>query len=241
MDETPSNAIPEPAPRYRWKIDYSIVGDLKFISHHDTIRLFERAFARALFPVRFTEGFNPHPRMTIPLPRPVGIASQAESIIVETTADLELDAWRDRLDRHTPDDLSIRAIRRLALGEKPHPDWVRYQFAPRDALGSDIDEQIAAVLGTDTIEVERKKPGDTATKIVDIRPYIMEIRTDGTTIDFSLTISQRGTAKPGEIAGLLGHDPKTINHRIRRLFVHWRQTSDSVQETHASKDGEEKK
>ncbi len=203
-------------------ISYAVVGDLKFISHHDTIRLFERAMSRASFPVRFTEGFNPHPRMTIPLPRPVGIASEAESIIVETTLDLEPDEWRDRLDRHTPDDLGIHAIRRLELGEKPRPDWVRYQLAPGEALGSDIDGQIAKVLSAETIEVERKKPGDATVKIVDIRPYIMEIRTEGTTVDFSLTISERGTAKPGEIAGLLGYDPKTINHRIRRLAVHWR-------------------
>ncbi len=222
MDGTPNQANPEPLERYRWMISFSVVGDLKFISHHDTIRLFERAFARALLPVRYTQGFNPHPRMTIPLPRPVGIASEAEFIIVETTSDLDPTVWCQRLDHHTPDDLTLRAIRRLELSEKPRPEWVQYQLAPNEPLASDIDERIANVLDADVIEVERKKPGDAAAKTVNIRPYIMEIRADGTAVDFSLHISERGTAKPGEIAGLLGYDPKTINHRISRIYVHWR-------------------
>lgn len=221
MDDAQRQTSPEAVERYRWMISYAVVGDLKFISHHDTVRLFERALARALFPVRFTEGFNPHPRMTIPLPRPVGIASEAETIIVETTQDLEPGVWRERLDHHTPDDLTVRAIRRLELGEKPRPAWAQYRLTPSDGLASDVDEQIARVLSAPVIEVERKKPGDAAAKTVNIRPYVMEIRADGSAVEFSLEISERGTAKPGEIAGLLGYDPKTINHRICRTAVHW--------------------
>ena len=67
--------------RCRCALEYTIGGDLRFISHRDTLRLFQRAVARAALPVRFTEGFNPHPRMMIPLPRPVGVASQAETLV----------------------------------------------------------------------------------------------------------------------------------------------------------------
>jgi len=221
MDEAQDKTKPD-MQRIRWMIEFTIAGDLKFISHHDTLRMFRRATARAGLPVRFTEGFNPHPRMTIPLPRPVGVASEAESIVIETTTDLDACDLRDRLDRHTPSDLSIRTARRLGDREKPRPDWVRYRLEPSNGLTSDIDERIDRVLAADKIEVERKKPGDRTVKTVDIRPYVMEIATDGVAVEFALRVSERGTAKPAEIAGLLGYDPATISHELRRTTVHWR-------------------
>ena len=102
------------------------------------------------------------------------------------------------------------------------PDWVRYRLEPAQGLAPEIDQRIDRVLASEVIEVERKKPGDRTVKTVDIRPYVMEIRTDGDAVEFALRVSERGTAKPAEIAGLLGYDPDTINHEIRRLAIHWR-------------------
>ncbi|GAF87148.1 unnamed protein product, partial [marine sediment metagenome] len=77
MESQALGEIPIPAQRERWVFGYDVDGDLRFISHHDMLRLFARSLARAALPVRFSEGFNPHPRLSIPLPRPVGVASQA--------------------------------------------------------------------------------------------------------------------------------------------------------------------
>ena len=217
QDKTTTNT-----ERFRWMIEFAVAGDLKFISHHDTMRLFQRALARAQLPIRFTQGFNPHPKITVPLPRPVGVASEAECIIIETTTDLDPNSLRERLDCHTPDDMPIRTARRLGDREKVQPDWVRYRLEPAQGLAPEIAERIDHVLASEVIEVERKKPGDRTVKTVDIRPYVMEIRTDGDAVEFALRVSERGTAKPAEIAGLLGYDPDTINHEIRRLAIHWR-------------------
>ena len=67
----------------RWVFTFSVTGDLRFISHRDTLRLLQRAVARADLPVRFSEGYNPHPRIAIPLPRPVGVASDDEAVVIE--------------------------------------------------------------------------------------------------------------------------------------------------------------
>ena len=75
--------VPDTSVRETWAFAFSVTGDLRFISHRDTIRVFQRALARASLPVRYSEGFNPHPRLSLPLPRPVGVASEAEIIIVE--------------------------------------------------------------------------------------------------------------------------------------------------------------
>jgi len=222
MDEAQDKTTTPDTERFRWMVTYAIAGDLKFVSHHDTLRMFQRVLARAQVPVRFTAGFNPHPKMTIPLPRPVGVASEAECIIFETTRNLDPDQLCHRLDRQTPDELSILGARRLGQRERPQPDWVRYRLEPTEGLVVDVEERINDVLAAEAIEVERKKPGDKTVKTVDIRPYLMEIRTDGVTVEFALRVNERGTAKPAEIAGLLGYDPNAINHQIRRVAVHWR-------------------
>src|SRR3990172_12933571 len=115
MEGTRQDAPPREGGRYRWLFAYSIDGDLRFISHHDTLRLFRRALARADLPVRHSEGFNPHPRLMIPLPRPVGVASCAEVIVVETERPIDPDDALQRLERQTPEGIAMLSSRRLAL------------------------------------------------------------------------------------------------------------------------------
>ena len=52
-DSMPSDGVLDPQ-RERWVFDFSLDGDLRFISHRDTLRLFHRALARASLPVSFS-------------------------------------------------------------------------------------------------------------------------------------------------------------------------------------------
>jgi hypothetical protein len=45
---------------------------------------------------------------------------------------------------------------------------------------------------------------------------------DGDAVEFTLKVTEAGTARPAEVAGLLGYDKNAINHRIRRMDVAWR-------------------
>lgn len=57
---------------------FSKTGRAKYISHLDLMRTFQRAFSRAGIPIKHTEGFNPHPFVSIALPLSVGYSSQCE-------------------------------------------------------------------------------------------------------------------------------------------------------------------
>lgn len=57
---------------------FSKTGRAKYISHLDLMRTFQRAFARAKIGIKHTEGFNPHPFVSIALPLSVGYSSQCE-------------------------------------------------------------------------------------------------------------------------------------------------------------------
>ena len=201
---------------------YSIDGDLRFISHHDTLRLFRRALARADLPVRHSEGFNPHPRIMIPLPRPVGVASRAEVIVVETERPIDPDDALQRLERHTPEGIRMLSARRLAPGEQLRPIQVRYHLEASSTSTQELSSRVRDLLASDVAVVERVDPKNPKGRSFDVRPFVAQMQVVEDGVEFTLRVSQDGTAKPAEVAGLLGYEAATINHRIRRLEVQWR-------------------
>lgn len=172
-------------------------------------------------PVRFTEGFNPHPRIMIPLPRPVGVASQAETVVVEFEEPVESNAALRRLQREMPADLRIVGARFLAAKEQLRPAQVRYRLDVGHHPSADVETRARHVFEANVLEVRRPILKNGATRTVDIRPYLVDIRVDGAVVEFSLRVTAAGTARPAEVAGLLGYDSGTINHRIRRLEIRW--------------------
>ncbi|MCH9002300.1 MAG: DUF2344 domain-containing protein [Planctomycetes bacterium] len=218
----------DPDVRHRWVFAFQVDGDLRFVSHHDMLRLFRRALARAEVPVRFTQGFNPHPRMSLPLPRPVGMASEAEALMIETERDVDPDDMLARLAQHTPADLQMVSARRLALREGLEPELVRYRFRPEppprsSALSNDLKTKVRLVLDAETIPVERTKAENEAVQVIDIRPYIENLSLVDDVVEFTLRVTQSGTARPSEVVGALGYRTESINHQIRRIDVQWRQ------------------
>jgi len=94
------------------RINFAKRGRLKFISHLDMHRTFQSAIIRAKFPVWYTEGFNPHLRMTFALPLSVGIESECEllDLKVNGNADLDLLELKNRLEKFTADEIEIKDI-----------------------------------------------------------------------------------------------------------------------------------
>lgn len=218
----------DPDVRHRWVFAFQVNGDLRFISHHDMLRLFRRALARAEVPMRFSQGFNPHPRMSLPLPRPVGMASDTEALMIETECDVDPEDTLGRLQQHTPPDLQMTNARRLALRERMEPEFVRYRFCPEPTPESsgppiDLKTKVRQVLDAETIQVERTKPGNEPKKVLDIRPYIEDIVLVHDSVEFTLRVTQSGSARAAEVVGALGFGNESINHQIRRIDVRWRQ------------------
>ncbi|MFQ5413371.1 MAG: TIGR03936 family radical SAM-associated protein [Phycisphaerae bacterium] len=208
--------------RHRVAFAYRMDGDIRFISHRDTLRLFQRALARAQLPVRFSGGFNPQPRVMIPLPRSVGVASDAEFVVVEFTRDTQPDAARRRLQAQMPAGIALHAARRLAGGERLEPDMVTYHLELDGPPRDEVRGRVRTVLESDVLNVDRTDPKSRRVRTINVRPYIADMRVDDDGVVFVLHVTDRGTARPAEIAQLLGCDPDSINHRIRRMEVRWR-------------------
>lgn len=216
-----THEVPGTSEWEQWVFTFSIEGDLRFISHRDTLRMFQRAAARASLPVRYTEGFNPHPRLAIPLPRPVGMASQAESIVIEFEKPVNGDEVLHELEQQTPPDLKMIRAQRLEPRRRLQPALVRYRLELNGSVGADIESQVQRLMESTTLPVKRSSPKNPQTRIIDVRPYIVSMDPCNSAVEFVLRVTGGGTVKPAEVAGLLGFEPRAINHRIRRLEIQW--------------------
>jgi len=209
--------------RHCWAFFHSVGGDLRYISHRDMMRMFRRALVRAELPVRFSEGFNPHPRIMIPLPRPVGVASDSEAVVVEFDAAIDPVETLHRLDEFTPAGIHMKGARRVASVKECVPRSARYRLEMEGQDREQLSGRVREVLSRDVVTVERRSRKDGSLRSVDIREYIMDMRILECAVEFTLRITGRGTARPAEIAGILGLEADTANHRIRRVEVQWHQ------------------
>jgi radical SAM-linked protein len=82
----------------RIRIRYAKRGPLRFTSHRDFARAFERALRRANVPIAFSQGFTPHPKVSYASAAPTGVASEAEYLEIGLQARVEPDELRRALD-----------------------------------------------------------------------------------------------------------------------------------------------
>ncbi|HKL10959.1 MAG TPA: TIGR03936 family radical SAM-associated protein [Clostridia bacterium] len=94
---------------YRIRARYEKRGRVKYLGHLEMIKVFERAFRRVGVPLKYTEGFNPHPKMSFALPSSVGFSSIGEYIDVEVTEAVKMDKFIDAMNSALPDGLKVIA------------------------------------------------------------------------------------------------------------------------------------
>lgn len=83
------------------------MGEMRFISHLNLMRLFERALRRARLPVRITQGFNPHPKISIKRALKLGIESKTEEAVFYLDDFIDPVEFKSRLNEQLPEGVKI--------------------------------------------------------------------------------------------------------------------------------------
>ena len=104
MREQPDQQAP---PVQRVRIRYAKRGRLRFTSHRDFSRAFERALVRAAIPMAYSSGFNPHPRISYAGAAPTGSASEAEYLEIGLSREVDPREVHERLDEALPPGLDV--------------------------------------------------------------------------------------------------------------------------------------
>jgi radical SAM-linked protein len=152
--------------------------DVKYISHLDLLKTYERAMRRAAVPLLYTKGFNPHPIMVFGLPLPVGVTSECEYMDVELNESIKPEEFIKTVNRQLPDSLRILA----AWEEKENKNIMSvvaqaiYVILVCTGVKTGtkyIKGEINGILNKKSIIIRKKGKKDT--KEVDIRPLIYGI------------------------------------------------------------------
>src|SRR6204780_1957746 len=91
-------------------VRYAKRGKMRFASHLDVARAFERGVRRAGLPIAYSAGFTPHPKISYAGGAPTGVASEAEYLSLTLTIRTEADAVRERLNAALPDGIDVIAV-----------------------------------------------------------------------------------------------------------------------------------
>ena len=89
------------------RVKYKKEDEMIFISHLDLQRLLQRAFRRAKINLSYSEGFNPHPKMSYGNALALGVESQGEYVDIEIEDDIEVKELLERINEQLPDGIKF--------------------------------------------------------------------------------------------------------------------------------------
>lgn len=95
---------------YKINFTFTKKGYMKYISHLDLMRLFRRAMRRADLPLQITQGFSPHPKLSIKRALKLGLESENEEAAVVLKVQISHEEFRDKLQQQLPDGIMIKGV-----------------------------------------------------------------------------------------------------------------------------------
>lgn len=210
----------------RLRIRFSRGEEIKFISHLDLIRLWQRALNRAGVALAYSEGFNPHPRLSLAAPLALGVTSEAELMDVTLTKWSSPHAFTTAVSRQLPRGIEISQVYNTPLTMPSLQSQVRYAEytvgIETEKSREDIEAAIAALLAKESLPWQHQR--DTGPRRYDLRALIDDIwladwRAGRSNIGMRLRCDSNGSGRPEQVAAALGFRryPASI-HRTRLIL-----------------------
>ncbi len=191
----------------RFRIEFSKGDEVRFLSHLDIMKAFERAIRRASIPIAFSEGFNPHPRMNFASALAVGVVSDREYLDMELKHEVDLKHIVGALSRAVPPGLRIRegkAIPREMPSLMAVVNRAVYKVtAPLKGKvqPDELAEAVADFMASSEVMITKRTKKGLREK--NIRPGIigLQARTEGDNVDFFITAvtGNEGNVRPEEV------------------------------------------
>jgi radical SAM-linked protein len=187
----------------RVRIRYAKRGRLRFTSHRDFARAFERALRRAAVPMAFSAGFSPHPRISYLGAAPTGVASEAEYLELALAGRVPLDDLAAALDAALPPGLDVLECveaRPGGGGLAERIDAAAWRVELPGVSADALRPAVVAFLARESVPVER--PTKDGRRTVDARTAVVSATVRTAAGDAGVTATGTGVAAGG--AGLMG-------------------------------------
>jgi radical SAM-linked protein len=163
---------PSAAAVQKIRLRYAKRGKLRFMSHRDVARAFERAVRRAGVPMAYSQGFSPHPKISWIGAAPTGAASEAEYVEISVVTAVEPNALVSALDAALPPGLDVlEAVIAAGGGLADRVPVSRWRIELPGVDPAELAAAVAQLLATDGVSVERMTKNGLRT--IDVRPAVV--------------------------------------------------------------------
>lgn len=200
----------------RIRVTFAKTNAMRFTSHLDLHRTWERTFRRARLPLSYSQGFNPHPRLNLASALPLGFTGSQEILDAWLEQILPEAVIQNTLEKAAPPGIEIRQVKSIderAPTLQTVMEASNYTIILDEHL-PDLDERLNALLQAETLPRQRRG------KDYDLRPLVLELQRlpddaqGRQRIRARLKAKEGATGRPEEVLEVLGADP--LAARINR-------------------------
>ncbi len=210
----------------RLRIRFCRGQEVKFISHLDILRLWQRALHRAGISLAYSEGFSPHPRISLAAPLPIGVTSQAELMGILCTKWVSPHFFTAAVSQQLPPGIEILQVYPIALSLPSLQSQVRfaeYRVEVETEKGRrNIESAVTNLLSIKHLPWQHQR--DTGRRNYDLRALIDDLwlidwHSGYGTVGMRLRCDNSGSGRPEQVATALGftHHPQSI-HRTKLIL-----------------------
>jgi len=210
----------------RLRIRFCRGREVKFISHLDIMRLWQRALHRARVSLAYSEGFSPHPRMSLAAPLPVGVTSEAELMDIVGTKWVSPHWFTSVVSQQLPPGIEILQVYQIALTMPSLQSQVRYaeyRVEVETEKGQrDIESAVTSLLSKNHLPWQHQR--DTGWRSYDLRALIDDLwlidwHYPYATIGMRLRCDNTGSGRPEQVAAALGFTPYPRSMHRTKLIL----------------------
>jgi len=200
----------------RLRIKFSKTDEMRYTSHLDLFRTWERTLRRASLPLAYSQGFKPHPRINLASALPLGFTSNCEIADIWLEREMPLGEIASAMDRAAPPGMRISEVQEIDERTPSLQSQLKaskYLITFLEPL-SQLDQRLVEILSKDSIPRERRQ------KKYDLRPLILDAEyipagdTSQQRLEVSLMAQEGATGRPEELILALGGEPEMA--RIQR-------------------------
>jgi radical SAM-linked protein len=210
----------------RLRIKFSRGEEVKYISHLDLMRCWERALRRAEVPLLYSEGFTPHPRISLAAPLALGVTSEAELMDISVSRWVAPHWFTSGVGRQLPAGISIMGVFPVALtlpSLQASVHLAEYRVEVQPQVNREIIEKAVDYL-LSLSELPWHHQRDTGEKKYDLRALIEDlwvIDWNGQTgiLGMSLRCDSGGSGRPEQVTLALGLQGSPVSiHRTKLVL-----------------------
>ncbi len=194
-------------------------GNVKFVGHLDTMRMFQRAIRVAKIPVAYSEGFNPHAKVYFAMPLSVGMSSTGEYIEIRTKEDVTPQEVQDDLNEVLPRGIKLSSCFEVSsttptlMSQVDVADYiVRFE--------QDYSEQIEQALYKEEIQISKRNKKKKWVDI-DIKPLIINYEISPKQLKVKLFAGSKQNLNVDLLLkAIFGEDVEQLLYTIERLELY---------------------